>query len=71
MKKIKCTFDPTTVHGAIGMFHCPECGDMQLAGLPHISLDDMDTIELNPLDDNAEDDSDLLMPDFLEDSTND
>jgi hypothetical protein len=22
---------------AIGMFHCPGCGVMQLAGLPHIS----------------------------------
>ena len=23
----------------IGMFHCPECGEMILAGVPHINYD--------------------------------
>jgi len=33
----KCTFDPTIYAGMpIGMFHCPECGEMQLAGQPHL-----------------------------------
>lgn len=64
MNKQKCKFDPTTVNGAIGMFHCPDCGDMQIAGLPHISMDDLDTSELKPLDESLADDSDLLMPEF-------
>lgn len=61
-EKQKCTFDPTTVHGAVGMFHCPDCGDMQIAGLPHIAMDDLDTSELKPVA--GDDDSDLLMPEF-------
>lgn len=32
----KCTYNPAEAHGAIGMHHCPECGEMQLAGYPHI-----------------------------------
>lgn len=31
-----CTHDPTTTVGAIGMYHCPECGDMVIAGCPHV-----------------------------------
>lgn len=23
----------------IGMYHCPSCGDMQLAGVPHVPPD--------------------------------
>ncbi len=30
---MNCTFDPTPCAG--GMFHCPECGDMVIAGAPH------------------------------------
>ena len=29
----QCTYDPTNDMG--GMFHCPECGEMILAGAPH------------------------------------
>lgn len=36
----QCTFDPTLVEGPIGMFHCPMCGGMQIAGVPHI-IDDV------------------------------
>jgi predicted RNA-binding Zn-ribbon protein involved in translation (DUF1610 family) len=32
----KCSFDPEPLKGKpIGMFHCPQCGEMILAGLPH------------------------------------
>jgi len=42
MKELmKCTFDPTIYAGKpIGMFHCPECGEMVLAGLPHPDFDE-------------------------------
>ena len=34
---MKCSFDPMIYKDApMGMFHCPECGEMQLAGLPHL-----------------------------------
>lgn len=39
-KGTPCPHDPRTTMGAIGMYHCPECGDMQLAGYPHISHDE-------------------------------
>lgn len=32
----QCKYDPRELTGQpIGMFHCPSCGDMVLAGLPH------------------------------------
>lgn len=34
----KCFFDPTAPpydRASIGMFHCPECGEMVLSGVPH------------------------------------
>lgn len=31
-----CPFDPSIyVNVPLGMFHCPLCGDMIVAGLPH------------------------------------
>lgn len=31
-----CTYDPRPLAGQpIGMFHCPECGCMVIAGMPH------------------------------------
>lgn len=31
-----CDFDPVPLKGQpIGMFHCPICGEMVVAGLPH------------------------------------
>ncbi len=33
-----CTHDPMTMLGKpIGMYHCPECGEMVIAGVPHMS----------------------------------
>lgn len=34
----KCSFDPSAPPydtAALGMFHCPECGEMVLAGVAH------------------------------------
>lgn len=32
----KCTYDPRPLKGyPIGMFHCPMCGEMVLAGVSH------------------------------------
>ena len=30
-----CTHDPRETKGAIGMYHCPKCGEMQIAGFKH------------------------------------
>lgn len=36
MDKPKCSYDPLPLKGhPIGMFHCPECGEMILAGMGH------------------------------------
>lgn len=33
---MNCPYDPREMLGLpIGMFHCPECGEMVLAGLEH------------------------------------
>jgi hypothetical protein len=39
----KCSFDPTAdiyKDAPIGMFHCPECGEMVVAGMPHPDWDE-------------------------------
>ncbi len=44
MAKPKCTYDPTPLKGQpIGMFHCPECGEMILAGIAHIDYSLLDS----------------------------
>lgn len=40
MNDTKCTYDPKLGDPklgqfAMGMYHCPECGDMVLAGVDH------------------------------------
>lgn len=31
-----CTYDPRPLMGEpLGMFHCPECGEMVIAGMQH------------------------------------
>ena len=32
---LTCDFDPSDVKGPLGMFHCPQCGEMVMAGQPH------------------------------------
>jgi hypothetical protein len=36
--KIQCPFDPTVYSHKVpmGMFHCEVCGEMQVAGIPHL-----------------------------------
>jgi hypothetical protein len=35
-KKIECSYDPRKLKGVpMGMFHCPQCGEMIIAGCPH------------------------------------
>jgi hypothetical protein len=31
----KCSFDPRIIGGAVGTFHCPECGRLVVAGVEH------------------------------------
>jgi hypothetical protein len=39
----KCEFDPRSLAGMpIGMFHCPECGEMVVAGLQHPDYEEED-----------------------------
>lgn len=41
---MKCDFDPTVYKDApLGMFHCPLCGEMVVAGLPHPDYEYVDT----------------------------
>jgi hypothetical protein len=50
--KMQCPFDPTVYNSSVpmGMFHCEVCGEMQLAGIPHlpniieISQEDYDAV---------------------------
>ena len=32
---MKCNHDPRLTQGAIGQYHCPDCGVMVLAGISH------------------------------------
>ena len=39
-KRRPCPEDPTLLLGQpIGMYHCPVCGAMQVAGIPHLPPD--------------------------------
>jgi hypothetical protein len=33
-----CDEKPETRHGAIGQYHCPDCGAMVMAGMKHPSM---------------------------------
>lgn len=52
--KIQCPFDPRIYKGApIGMFHCPWCGELQLAGIGHLpNIIEIDEDEYNELIEN-------------------
>ncbi len=40
---MQCEFDPKTyANQPIGMFHCPLCGEMVLAGMDHPDVDKVD-----------------------------
>jgi hypothetical protein len=41
--KAKCPFNPTIYKDKpIGMFHCPWCGEMVLAGILHVDYDEIE-----------------------------
>ena len=42
-----CPHDPRETIGPIGMYHCPECGEMVLAGMDHI---DWSLMKNEPMD---------------------
>ena len=66
MKDSGCKFDPKTVTGPIGMFHCPECGEMQIAGLEHIKYMDDEEMDqyLKEFNKNLADSQEELPPEF-------
>lgn len=37
-----CSYNPELVTGPIGMFHCPQCGEMVIAGYKHPNYDSID-----------------------------
>jgi len=39
---MKCKHDPKLTTGPIGMYHCPECGDMVIEGFDHPDMDEVD-----------------------------
>lgn len=39
---MSCKHDPRETKGPIGMYHCPECGQMVIAGIEHIDYDSPD-----------------------------
>ena len=34
-----CPHDPKTTKGPIGMYHCPNCGEMVIAGCEHPEIE--------------------------------
>lgn len=36
---MKCSYDPVPVPGCVSMHHCPECGELVIAGIPHPDYD--------------------------------
>lgn len=45
-----CTHDPSKTEGTIGQYHCPECGEMVVAGLPHLDYDLLDNLTKEDID---------------------
>ena len=41
---MNCTHDSKKTEGAIGMYHCPECGNLVMAGLSHLDYDILDNL---------------------------
>jgi hypothetical protein len=48
MNDERCKYDPTKINLNISMHHCPLCGEMVMAGLPHINYKDIDYEEVTP-----------------------
>ena len=44
----KCPFDPSVyVNVPLGMFHCPGCGEMVIAGMAHPDYSEDDSVPNN------------------------
>ena len=44
----KCPFDPSVyINVPLGMFHCPECGEMVIAGMAHPDYSEDDSAPNN------------------------
>ena len=43
----QCPHDPRETTGPIGMYHCPECGEMVVAGMEHPDYSLLDELEEN------------------------
>ncbi len=43
--KKQCSHDPRETTGPIGMYHCPECGKMVVAGMEHPNYSLLDELE--------------------------
>lgn len=41
----QCPHDPKETHPAVGMYHCPECGEMVIANMEH--PDYSNTVEIS------------------------
>ena len=42
----RCSYDPKQLFGEpIGMFHCPECGEMVVAGMDHPDRPDLPNVK--------------------------
>src|SRR5437870_4613097 len=51
---MKCPHNPKETTGPIGMYHCPDCGDMVLAGMDHPDYDDVEESYKKYLDEKYE-----------------
>lgn len=43
-----CPHDPSTIRGPIGMYHCPQCGEMVVAGMAHPDYDQLELLAGEP-----------------------
>ena len=49
----KCKHDPRETNKAVSMYHCPECGEMVIAGLEHPDYSKINKYPHNPGSDQA------------------
>lgn len=43
-----CSYDPSGLIGVpLGMFHCPQCLEMVIAGMPHPDYSILDDLEID------------------------
>ncbi len=68
---MKCSYDPSQDPPApIGMYHCPECGNMVVSGVPHPDWDNLDSLyeeylKEHPEEPDSEDPNDPFSWDYV------